>query len=76
MGVNFLGKILGVNTSAVNSGAVVGASRGIDKSFISKPYAQVKTPNAPKLTDSVPTKHADGTPFWSDYVTPNNVWVA
>jgi hypothetical protein len=42
--------------------------------FASKSYAAIPYEKAPVVTDTVPTKHADGTPFWNDYVTPNKVW--
>ena len=42
--------------------------------FKSKGYAAIAYEKQPVVTDTVPTKYADGTPFWSDYVTPNNVW--
>ena len=41
-----------------------------------KPYAGITIPKAPKVTDTVPTKTAEGKPLLAGYCTPNKVWVA
>lgn len=43
-------------------------------SYQPKAYEAIAYEKAPAVKDSVPTKYADGTPFWNDYVTPNKVW--
>lgn len=40
-----------------------------------KGYETIAYEKAPTVKDTVPTKYADGTPFWNDYVTPNKVWI-
>ena len=62
----------------------VGASNNTSPSTSVRPsqtyktagYASIPYSKAPAVTDSVPTKYQNGTPFWADYVTPDNVWVA
>lgn len=46
------------------------------KAYKTAGYASIPYERAPMKLDTVPTKHADGTPFWADYSTPNHVWVA
>lgn len=46
------------------------------KAYKTAGYASIPYEKAPKALDTVPTKYADGTPFWADYSTPNHVWVA
>jgi hypothetical protein len=60
-----------INTGAVTTPVVKPA---ISTEFKKAPYTAIAYERQPVVTDTVPTKHADGTPFWSDYVTPNKVW--
>jgi len=69
-------------------GAGTGRSRGVTTYYgapVSKTsaiayktsgYASIPHERSPKHVDSVPTKYADGTPFWADYVTPDFVVTA
>ena len=61
-------------TVTTGSPAVVRGTSTQPVDFKSKGYAAIAYEKQPVVTDTVPTKYADGTPFWSDYVTPNNVW--
>lgn len=73
---------LGKNLLAFFGLTNVGAAQGTvsirsvraPQAYKSAGYASVPYERAPKITDSVPTKYSDGTPFWADYVTPNNDW--
>lgn len=73
MGVNFLNLL--TPKATVAQGAAVSSTRAVNP--YSKPvsFASVPSEKAPRVIDSVPTKYADGTPFWADYVTPNKSWV-
>ena len=65
--------LFGVNSSgAAGSSARVAAPQA----YKTAGYSSIPYSKAPAVKDSVPTKYSDGTPFWADYVTPDNVWVA
>lgn len=75
MSVNFLGLFTGSNikTAPLTQSSAIASARAVQGKVVS--FASVPTANAPRHLDSVPTKYADGTPFWQDYVTPNVCWV-
>ena len=43
--------------------------------FKSTSYASIPYEKMPTVTDTVPTKDADGKPLLAGYVTPEKVWV-
>lgn len=76
----FLGKNL---FTSILGNPRVNAAKGSEVSAVRKPaafktagYASIPYEKAPAVKDFVPTKDANGKPFWDDYVTPNQVWVA
>ena len=77
MGVNFLNLLTGANvkTAQLAQGSAVTSARAVNPYSKAISFAAVPSEKAPRVIDSVPTKYADGTPFWADYVTPNKSWV-
>lgn len=73
MGVNFLNLL--TPKAAVTQGTAVTSARAVNPYSKHVSLASVPSEKAPRVIDSVPTKYADGTPFWADYVTPNNCWI-
>ena len=66
-----INSFLGI-TSGANVGIQGKTTSPVD--YKTKSYAAISYEKSPVVKDTVPTKYADGTPFWADYVTPNNVW--
>lgn len=76
---NEIGKLFGITTGRTQGtlsyyGAPV--SKTSAQAYKTSGYASIPYEKAPKVMDSVPTKDSAGNPFWSDYATPEHVWVA
>ena len=73
LGKNLISSFLGLTgTRGVNAPKAVVAP----KAYKTAGYVAIPYEKAPVITDTVPTKNSDGTPFWADYCTPNKSWIA
>ncbi len=75
LGKNLLTSFLGTQRVSTAKGAEVSAAKK-PAAFKTAGYASIPYEKAPAVKDFVPTKDANGKPFWADYVTPEKVWVA